>query len=198
MNKWVIGIDEVGRGPLAGPVGVGVTLVPADFNWEVLPGVTDSKKLTEARREVIYEEARRLSAVSQLDYAVAMVSAQVIDRIGIVGAINLAMGRGLKRILKDSLQPADCRVLLDGGLKAPVEFIDQATIIRGDSKERVIGLASIVAKVTRDRHMVRQAATPLGAPYDFATHKGYGTKAHRAAISKHGISDIHRRTFWHG
>jgi len=200
---YIIGIDEVGRGPLAGPVGVGVVLAPATFDWALLPGVTDSKKLTEKKRAAIVLNTRRLQAAGQLDYAVAMVSAKVIDRIGIVPATNLAMERALARVvtggnrtlLNGRIVPNDCVVKLDGGLKAPGEFIYQATIIKGDSKEKSIGLASIVAKVTRDRYMRRLAVRAAYTPYNFDIHKGYGTKAHRAAVAKYGLSDQHRTSF---
>ena len=196
MKKWVIGIDEAGRGPLAGPVAVGVSAVCEDFDWDLLPGVTDSKKLSEAKRGEIFVAARQLQASypGQLDFAVSMVSAAVIDRIGIVPAINLAMGRALQKI-ENGRTAIRMTVKLDGGLVAPKQFINQETIIKGDSKEKVIGLASIMAKVTRDRYMVRKGALPLFAPYTLATHKGYGTKAHRHAIAKHGLSKLHRSSY---
>jgi len=207
-SKTIIGIDEVGRGPLAGPVGVGVVLVPANFDWKKLPGVTDSKKLTEAKREQIYIEALGLKKVGALDFAVAMVSAPVIDRVGIVSAINLAMSRALNQVCSRShLEHAyavvrgetsnysDVMVKLDGGLKAPNKYPNQETIIKGDGKVKEIGLASIVAKVTRDRYMVRKSQCEMFAPYSFAAHKGYGTKAHRAAIVKYGLSSLHRHSY---
>lgn len=202
MHKYIIGIDEVGRGPLAGPVGVGVALVPANFDWDKMSGVTDSKKLSEQKREEIFFTAKELKKVGKLNYAVSMVSAKVIDRIGIVPAINLAMARALKIALKSQSTDllvrdpySDFVVKLDGGLRAPERFLHQETIIKGDSKEKVIGLASIVAKVTRDRYMVRKSKIKTYAQYDFDQHKGYGTKAHREAIVRYGISDHHRTTF---
>lgn len=201
MAKYLIGIDEVGRGPLAGPVAVGVVMVPSDFDWGLLPGVTDSKKLSERKRERIFEAARRLSGAGQLTCIVSMVSAPVIDRIGIVPAINLAMRRGLLRlesntsIYRSKKFHTTVNVRLDGGLRAPEHFQFQETIIKGDLKEPVIGLASIMAKVTRDRYMRRVATRPAFTPYDFATHKGYGTKSHREAILKHGLCDLHRQSF---
>ena len=90
---------------------------------------------------------------------------------------------------------ASCAVKLDGGLKAPERFVHQETIIKGDQKEKVIGLASIMAKVTRDRYMVRLSRRDDLGRYDFATHKGYGTKAHRAAITKYGLSPEHRQSY---
>ncbi len=194
MHKFLIGIDEAGRGPLAGPVSVGVLKVPTDFDWALIPGVHDSKQLSEGKREVLFKRAKALKAAGELDYAVAMVSARVIDRVGITRAIATAMARALKRL---QLDPRAVTIKLDGSLKAPTEFLNQETIIKGDSKEKVIGLASIMAKVTRDRYMTRLSLCK-GSPYtkyNFDIHKGYGTKAHREAILEHGLSDQHRKTY---
>ncbi len=188
----IIGIDEAGRGPLAGPVSVGVACTIADFDWGQIEGVHDSKKLTEVKREAIYERAKELQKMGILDFAVVMVSAKVIDEIGIVPSVNRAMEKALVRL---SLVPGDCMIKLDGGLKAPQEYIHQETIIKGDAKEKVIGLASIVAKVTRDRYMVQQSDKAAFLPYNFAKHKGYGTKAHREVIKEIGLSEIHRVSF---
>lgn len=197
--KWLIGVDEVGRGPLAGPVGVGVVLVPVNFDWSLLAGVGDSKGLKPENREAIFRQAKQLKKEGQLDFAVSLVSSTVIDKIGIVPSINLAMQRGLKKITTSSILPrstlGEIDVKLDGGLQAPAEFTNQETIIKGDSKEPVIGLASIVAKVTRDRYMERLAKKSKFAIYDLAKHKGYGTKAHRHAIIKYGLSQEHRVSF---
>ena len=193
--KIIVGIDEAGRGPLAGPVAVGVAVVPGNFDWkETLPGVNDSKQLSKQQREDIYKKARQLKAAGQIDFAVAMVSAQVIDRIGIVPAVNRALTRALARLTLPRQDLGKVMVKLDGGLKAPVQYQNQETIIKGDAKEPVIGLASICAKVTRDRYMVRKSSQKIFAPYDLATHKGYGTKVHRAAIAQQGLLWIHRET----
>lgn len=200
MN-WIIGIDEVGRGPLAGPVMVGAALVPADFDWVLLPGVTDSKKLSEKKREAIYGNAKELQVAGKLFFAVAGESAVVIDEVGIVPAIRRALGRALVEVHeaarasgpRTGLGPDEVRVMLDGGLVAPAEFVHQETIIKGDAKEPVIGLASIVAKVTRDRLMVDIDAQYPG--YGLAGHKGYGTAAHREAVLRLGLSTIHRMSF---
>lgn len=198
-----MGIDEAGRGPLAGPVAVGVALVREDFDWDLIPGVNDSKQLKEKDREAIFLLAKQLKKEGRLDYAVSMVSAKVIDKKGIVYTVDLAMGRAIKRI-EDNLRsrgPTSTSryekivVKLDGGLKAPEKFIYQETIIKGDSKEKVIGLASIMAKVTRDRYMTRRAKLAAYQPYNFAQHKGYGTKKHREAILKYGLSDLHRASY---
>jgi len=190
MKKWLVGVDEAGRGPLAGPVAVGVVCVSADFDWGLLIGVNDSKKLTPQMREVIFKQAQQLKREGIITYAVGSSSAKMIDRIGIVPAIKNAQGRAFRAL---GLAPELCMVKLDGGLKAPEEFMFQETIIKGDGREKVIGLASILAKVTRDRYMKRIASR--FASYDFATHKGYGTKAHCMAIHKHGLSSEHRVSF---
>ena len=203
--EWHIGIDEVGRGPLAGPVAVGVVLVPADFDWALVPGVTDSKQLSEGRRSEIAAAIAALPEESQLRYAVAMTSARVIDQIGIVPAIQRALNRGLTRCtahrtalhhpLTTPIDWSRVLVKLDGGLRAPEYCCCQETIIKGDAREPVIGAASIVAKVARDTYMCQLAKRSDYSPYNFAAHKGYGTQAHRAAIATYGLSDIHRHSY---
>ncbi len=188
-KKWLVGVDEAGRGPLAGPVAVGVVKVPVDFDWCLLPGVGDSKKVAPGNREAIARHVRNLRYHRQLDFSVSQVGPSVIDNRGIVFAVNLAIQRCFKRL---NLNEDECKVLLDGALRAPSNF-SQTTIIKGDALEPVIGLASILAKVTRDKYMVRIDKRFPG--YDFATHKGYGTKSHRAIIAKRGRSPIHRFTF---
>lgn len=189
--EFCVGIDEAGRGPLAGPVAVGAAMVPVDFDWKVLPGVTDSKQVSAKKRAVIFGCAKKLRNEGRLDFAVSLVSARQIDKLGIVPAIALAMHRAISRL---NLDPRNIHVKLDGGLKAPEQFV-QETIIKGDQKEKVIGLASICAKETRDAYMRQIAAKPQFAAYDFAAHKGYGTAAHRAAIKKHGLCVEHRQSF---
>lgn len=200
--RFVIGVDEVGRGPLAGPVGVGVVCVPVDFDWGHIPGVTDSKKLTPQKREEIAEHAQALRKEGKLFYTVATTSAKVIDRIGIEAAIRRALLRGLKRCVQSvglsshaQLFHERVNVLLDGRLRAPTQYTQQQSIVKGDLHEPAIGLASIVAKVHRDRYMVRKSAEPIFAPYAFETHKGYGTNTHRDAIVCHGLSPEHRATY---
>ena len=201
--EYVIGVDEAGRGPLAGPVSVGVAMVPAGFNWELIPGVNDSKKLTEKKREEIFEIAKKLKKAGKLTYAVSLVSAKHIDTKGIVPSITKGMHQAINRVMKDPfnyvinnvINYAMYDVKLDGGLTAPKEFIHQETITKGDSKEKVIGLASIMAKVTRDRYMVKISTKTEFVPYTFAQHKGYGTKKHREAIAENGLSIEHRTSF---
>jgi len=195
---WEIGIDEAGRGPLAGPVAVGLVLIPADFDWGMLPGVTDSKKLTEKKREEIYVRAKKLEREGILGTVVMQGSVRQIDKKGIAVVIRECIAKGMKLASTRSalVLASECvMVKLDGGLKAPAEWIFQETITKGDAKEKVIGLASIMAKVTRDRYMRRRATLAAYTPYNFATHKGYGTKAHREAIAKFGLSREHRTSY---
>lgn len=194
--RHIIGIDEVGRGPLAGPVAVCAVVVPIDFDWEQLPKVGDSKKMTSKKREAVFARAEILRKNGQLDYCVASNSAATIDKKGIVTAINMALIQALATIMKrGAFDPLQVQVKLDGGLRAPVSFVHQETIIKGDAKERVIGLASIIAKVTRDRHMERLGSDPAYTPYGFLKHKGYGTKTHREAVAINGLSLEHRASF---
>lgn len=188
--KYIIGIDEAGRGPLAGPVAIGIACIPRDFDWNTIPGVGDSKKVSAKNREAIFRRTQFLKKQGVLNFVVIEISASTIDRIGITKAVSLGITRGLAKLDMNS-KSVDVR--LDGLLHAPEEYIHQETIIKGDAKEKVIGLASICAKVTRDRTMVRLARTYL--KYGFHVHKGYGTKGHISAIQKHGLSKIHRRSY---
>jgi ribonuclease HII len=191
VKNFLIGIDEAGRGPLAGPVAVGAVVVPTGFDWSQVAGAKDSKQMTPKSRDALYKKMCVLRKEGKLDFAVAFSSAAVIDRRGIVPAVQSALDRALSKIPKAS--PLGCRVLLDGGLHAPKEFTDQKTIIRGDQSEPAISLASIAAKVMRDRLMVRMARK--FPAYGFEIHKGYGTLAHRGAIRKEGLCEFHRTTF---
>lgn len=186
----IVGVDEAGRGPLAGPVAVGIACIPRDFDWNTIPGVGDSKKVSVKNREAIFLRAKRLKKQGILNFVVVQIPASTIDRIGITKAVSLGIARGLARL---DMNPKFVDVRLDGLLHAPEEYIHQETIIKGDAKEKVIGLASICAKVTRDRTMVRLARTY--PKYGFDVHKGYGTVKHRDAIKKYGLSIIHRRSF---
>lgn len=195
---YIIGIDEAGRGPLAGPVAVGVAFVPKTFTWKLLPGVTDSKALSPKKRDVIYVAARALQKAGELDYEVVMISAKKIDAMGISVAIKQALARGLTRLEKRHLAVnfmTDCLIKLDGGLKAPADYLHQETIIKGDLHVKEIGLGSIMAKVTRDLYMEKLALKSAYNAYNFAQHKGYGTQAHLAAISQFGPSAEHRLSF---
>ena len=189
-KQWIAGVDEAGRGPLAGPVAVGVALVPPDFDWTLIPGVGDSKKVSPKNRGTIFRRAKELRKAGLLDFHVALVSPSVIDRINIARAVHRGIDICFKRL---DPHPLHTTVKLDGLLKAPPAFLMQETIVRGDAKERIIGLASILAKVTRDAFMVRLARE--FPEYGFEMHKGYGTKAHCARIRVQGLSSMHRRTF---
>jgi ribonuclease HII len=187
-NYSIVGVDEAGRGPLAGPVAVGVVKVPHDFDWGLIAGVGDSKKVSPKNREAIFRHAQALKKEGHLDYRVVLVSASKIDTQGIAVVIRKSIEKALA-----SLAPVQAHIKLDGALKAPSQYIHQDTIIKGDAKEKVIGLASILAKVTRDRYMVR--VSRKYPEYDFEVHKGYGTKKHRELIQKYGVCKEHRNTF---
>lgn len=188
--KYLIGIDEVGRGPLAGPVAVGAFVFLKPEASKFFRGVRESKQLTEEKREEWFIKIEEARSKKLINFSVVFQSEKVIDKKGISFAI--------KKCLKDALnnlkiKPEATKVLLDGGLRAPLEFKDQKTIIKGDVKEQVIALASICAKVLRDRKMVKLGKKyPL---YGFEVHKGYGTRMHRKAIQKNGLLSIHRSTF---
>lgn len=187
MTRWTIGIDEAGRGPLAGPVAVGVFAVSEAFDHTLLTGIRDSKTLSEKKRESWYA---LLTEQHNTRWAVGLASADDIDRCGIVAAVRKAMTHALSEL---ELHPGACRVLLDGSLRAPVPYAEQTTIVRGDATVPVISAAAILAKVTRDRHM--QLLDQTYPEYGFAGHKGYGTALHRAAIVQYGLSPEHRTTF---
>lgn len=192
MSKYtkVVGVDEAGRGPLAGPVAVGAVVVPKNFDWRLVEGVRDSKKLSHKNREAIFMRTKQLQREGRLDFKISMVSAKVIDRVGITRAVAMATARALKRL---QLNPNTTFIKLDGLLKAPEIFVNQETIVGGDDSEPEIALASIIAKVTRDRHMTR--ITKKYPHYGFEIHKGYGTKSHRSLIKEHGMCEIHRKSF---
>lgn len=165
-------------------------MVPVKFNLKLLKGVRDSKQMTELGREIWYEKLRTLEEDHGVRHVVQFSSARFIDEYGIVPAVRAAIARAL-RVLE--VEPAEAEILLDGSLRAPARFIYQQTIIRGDQTEPLISLASVAAKVRRDRLMRRLA---LRYPhYNFEVHKGYGTKKHREALTEYGLCDIHRRSF---
>lgn len=186
--KFIIGIDEVGRGPLAGPVAVGAVLAtPAMLRR--FRHIKESKQLSPKAREE-WSLRIRNAAGSDLRIAVSFVSATMIDQKGIVPAIRAALAASLKKL---AVHPDECRILLDGGLYAPAEYTQQQTIIRGDASETVIAMASVVAKVERDQLMTTlHKKLPQ---YGFDAHKGYGTKKHIESVMKHGPSREHRLTF---
>lgn len=193
MYTWLVGIDEAGRGPLAGPVAVGLCALPYGSLLTGLDGLTDSKRVPPIRRVALARECARRRARGELYCTTSLVSAATINERGITHAVTLGVRRVLARFVRcTGCAPAAAYVQLDGGLSAPARYRAQATIVRGDISEPVISAASVCAKVARDRYMERRAAEARFAPYDFAVHKGYGTRAHRAAIATHGLSAEHR------
>jgi ribonuclease HII len=189
----VIGIDEVGRGPLAGPVAVGTfQILHPEFDALVerfpVP-LQESKHLSRQQREAWFRQIEYWQQEGVCDFAVAMASAQEIDRHGISKAIRKALAEAL-----DMMECGfDALVLLDGALHAPPQFKNQITIVHGDEREKVIALASIVAKVLRDRHMRKLAERY--PQYGFEQHMGYATDEHHAALKRHGPSPVHRKSF---
>ena len=177
----IAGVDEVGRGPLAGPVCAAAVILPKGM---IINGVDDSKKLSEKKRERLYEEIIN-NAVA---YSVAFVEPSVIDEINIRQATHKAM----QQAVYDLKTKADF-LLVDGNDRIAFDGVESEYVVKGDSKFECIAAASIVAKVTRDRYMVEMDS--VYPHYGFAKNKGYGTKEHMLGIRKYGISDIHRRSF---
>lgn len=190
--KYVLGVDEAGRGPLAGPVAVGVVAVPEGFDVaKEFLGVADSKKLSEKKREKIFSMLESRVATGDARFAVEFESAAVIDEKGIARVLREAVARGVRALAPDAVL---ARVQLDGALRAPSEYA-QETIIHGDALVPLISLASVAARVSRDRLMLALAAEY--PQYGFEKHKGYGTRAHYDALVRHGPCAIHRRSFLH-
>lgn len=189
MEEFLIGVDEAGRGPLAGPVSVGVVAVRPGFDvLREFPQVKDSKLLSRQKREIIFTEVERRAAKGDLDFVVRFSDHSYIDRHGISKAVQAAVWRGVQQIAP----PAHSTVLLDGLLRAPALYA-QRTIIGGDLRVPVISLASVLAKVVRDRTM--EQVSIMYPEYGFDAHKGYGTQEHRRAIRRHGLCAIHRKSF---
>lgn len=176
----VCGIDEAGRGPLCGPVCAAAVILPVDCEIE---GINDSKKLTEKKREALFD----VITSKAIAYSVSMVDAKTVDEINILQATFLAMRNAV-----DSLSVKPDIALIDGNAKPGLE-IEERTIVKGDAKSVSIAAASILAKVSRDRYMLE--ADKKYPKYQFAKHKGYGTKLHYEMIEQYGICDEHRRTF---
>lgn len=179
------GVDEAGAGPLAGPVYAAAVILPRELD---IPGLNDSKKLPEKKREALYE---RITAQAEA-WFVAFATAEEIDEIDILNARMLAMRRAIDGL---SVKPDLC--LIDGnrdhGSRIAIEA-PHVTLVGGDGKSASIAAASILAKVSRDRY-VSQELDALYPQYGFARHKGYGTKAHYAALDEYGPCPAHRKTF---
>ncbi|MEK7628696.1 MAG: ribonuclease HII [Patescibacteria group bacterium] len=186
MKRFVVGIDEVGRGPIAGPVTVGAVLLPLEQSeWRLWEGLKDSKKLSEKKRNEWYMHIKQQSIAC----AVSFISAHDIDVRGIAVAARDAARGALDQLYAD---PSTAKVLLDWGLRVGAEW-EQEQFVKGDERFPVIALASIFAKVERDTYMKKLAEKIPG--YGFEQHKGYGTTAHYAALAKMGPSREHRTTF---
>ena len=176
----VCGVDEAGRGPLAGPVFAGAVILPENYTHEIL---NDSKKLSEKKRDLVYDDIIR-DAVS---WSVGMATEQEIDDINILNATFLAMKRAVEGLnIKPDLAFIDGNRYANTGVK-------EITIVKGDSKCMSVAAASIIAKVSRDRFM--QEVDKQYPQYQFSKHKGYGTKLHYEMIEQFGVSPVHRKTF---
>ena len=206
--KYLIGIDEAGRGALAGPVSVGAVMWKV-ADWPEIkkflkdyPVGKDSKKLTPKQRDFWFEKIQELNVKHLVAHMVAFSSNKIIDKKGINFAVQFGINKCLEQLelatedgpLGAVQGPSSAGlVLLDGGLRAPAEWLNQQTIIKGDEKELIISLASIVAKVSRDREMIK--LSKKYPDHHFHLHKGYGTKLHYEKISKFGFLVIHRETY---
>lgn len=197
LPSYIIGIDEAGRGPLAGPLSVCAFTVSKEHSKIVLKRAGDSKKISEKNREEIFDQIFQFKKERKCFFDATLVSAKIIDKRGISYAIKFGLKKSLEKVIKQiNKKPEDVLILMDGSLKAGEEFINQQTIIKGDSLVPVIGMASIVAKVTRDRHMRKMAKKY--PQYGFEIHKGYGTKKHLKAIRENGLTTIHRVSWIRG
>lgn len=174
------GVDEAGRGPLAGPVCAAAVILPRGLE---IPGLNDSKKLSEKRREALYDVIISSAAA----YGIAFADVEEIERLNILHATFLAMNRAIAQL---SVRPE--LALIDGNRNSDIE-VPSRCIVKGDSRCADIAAASILAKVTRDRYMIKMAEHY--PQYGFEQHKGYGTKQHYAALREHGASPIHRMSF---
>lgn len=179
--KLIAGIDEAGRGPLAGPVVVGIVILPKD---SMIEGVNDSKKVSEKKRERVYEEITK----NAIDWSVGIADQNEIDDINILQATKLALKRAI-----EGLKTKPDLILVDALTNIDTLGIPYKSIIKGDAKEYSIAAASIIAKVTRDRMMYEYDS--IYPQYGFAGHKGYGTAKHIEAIKEYGPCILHRKTF---
>lgn len=178
--KTICGIDEAGRGPLAGPVYAAAVILPIDLE---IDGINDSKKLTEKKREVLFD----IICEKAISYSIGIATEEEIDEINILNATFLAMRRAV-----DGLSVKPDYALIDGN-QHPGLSIQDETVVKGDGKSMSIAAASILAKVSRDRFMLEIAEKY--PEYCFEKHKGYGTKLHYEMIEKYGVSPVHRRSF---
>ena len=177
---YICGVDEAGRGPLAGPVCAAAVILPRDLE---IPGLTDSKKLTDKKRRELFPIIKEQA----IAYGIGFASEQEIDKINILQATFLAMQRAI-----DQLEGKADLALIDGNRQKDFG-LPAVTVVKGDSLSASIAAASVLAKVTRDDLMLEMAETY--PEYGFEIHKGYGTKAHYEALRKYGASPIHRQSF---
>lgn len=185
---YIAGVDEVGRGPLAGPVVTAAVVLPADFN---VPGIDDSKKLTEKKREALFPVIME----NALAYGIGMADHKLIDEINILEATKVAMAEAVEKaneMLREKYGQEIQHVLFDA-MKLDTVIIPQSSVIKGDAKSLAIAAASVLAKVTRDRMMVE--LSEVYPHYAFEKNKGYGTKAHYEGLEKAGPCEIHRMSF---
>lgn len=178
--EFVAGVDEAGRGPLCGPVVAAAVILPKN---EKIAGVNDSKKLSEKKREELFEVIKEKAVA----YSVGIVDEKVIDEINILEATRLAMKKAV-----EGLNVTPEYVLVDAEKHVPIS-VPYTAIVKGDAKSESIAAASIIAKVTRD-HMIEELDKKY-PEYNFAKNKGYGTREHILAIKEHGLCEIHRKTF---
>ena len=179
--QMICGVDEAGRGPLAGPVCAAAVILPEDFE---IPGLNDSKQLTDKKRRELYP----IIMEQAISYGIAFVDEKIIDRDNILNATLQAMKEAIGQ-----LDPQPDLALIDGN--RVTEFgVEAVPIVKGDAKVASIAAASILAKVARDQYM--EEMDRLYPEYGFAIHKGYGTKRHYAAVTEHGLCPIHRKTFF--
>ena len=176
----VCGVDEAGRGPLAGPVFAAAVILPENYSHEIL---NDSKKLSEKKRDLVYDDIIK----DAMAWSVGIATEKEIDDINILNATFLAMKRAV-----DGLSIKPDLAYIDGN-QYPKTGVKEVTIIKGDSKCMSVAAASIIAKVSRDRFMLKIAEEY--PQYQFEKHKGYGTKLHYEMIEQHGVSPVHRKSF---
>ena len=179
--KLECGIDEAGRGPLAGPVYAAAVILPSGLEIE---GLNDSKKISEKKREQLFD----VICEKAVDYSIGIATEQEIDEINILNATFLAMHRAV-----EGLKTKPDYALIDGNQYPRIPFVTEETVVKGDAKSMSIAAASILAKVSRDRFMLEIAKEY--PQYQFEKHKGYGTKLHYEMLKEFGPSPIHRMTF---
>jgi len=177
----IAGVDEAGRGPLAGPVVAAAVVLPRGL---IIPDLKDSKQLSAKKRKILFGIIKKKA----LAYAVGIVNSEIIDEINILQATFLAMHNA---VVKLKVKPDLC--LIDGNREVPGLFCNQKAVVSGDAKSASVAAASILAKVSRDEIMLEYAK--VYSVYDFEKHKGYGTRRHIEALRKYGVCPIHRTTF---